>query len=239
MTLVRYFFLFENTPFPSRFPLKALTSTGKRLDVIFRMIIASLYNPSKKRKKECEIWIQGSFQGVNTKGSSLVRILIKRERVAGDVIKKHYISELVLAKYLARLNTLFMQGEDLPSDSGLQMENHDVKNEKVDSFLIRHLKKLKEENNWKLILLHETGRRILKLQEPNVIEIDLEWANPADNLLIIVGNHEGFPNEFEEKLLHVADQVISINIQDANANSRSISYLGSHVIEFLNMLLDS
>ena len=73
---------FENTPFNKRISIKALTSQGKRFDVVCRMIKAALKFDGTWTRNSIEIW----FAGDREFPRNVVRIVIDGAKLAEDIL---------------------------------------------------------------------------------------------------------------------------------------------------------
>ncbi len=148
-------------------------------------------------------------------------------RVAAD----YFRSELVLARHLKVTVAGVVRGTGMDVSACIKIQVLDGDTIVPDAFL-ESIKREKHEAGKQIVLLLEQGTPILDTSRPGI----LAWKEvQGDNAAIVVGNHQGFPARVEEALLSISDHVFSIGVSTPRDALGAISYLGSHVITFVQM----
>ncbi len=140
-------------------------------------------------------------------------------------------SELVLAMYLKDAVAGIAHGKGENDRIGITLQVLDGATSVADTFL-ESINREKNEAGKKIVLLHEHGTPILDISNPGSLVWD---ALHDDDATIVVGNHRGFPARVEEELLSTSDHIVSIGVTEPREAAAQVSYLGSHVIQFLQM----
>jgi tRNA pseudouridine-54 N-methylase len=150
-------------------------------------------------------------------------------RVAAD----HFRSELVLARHLKATAAGIARGTGVDGGAGVKLQLLDGATSLPDAFL-ESIKREKHEAGKKIVLLLEKGTPILDDSHPGM----LAWNDVLDDTAAIaIGNHHGFPASVEEVLLSISDHVFSIGVDAPRDATGEVSYLGSHVITFVQMFI--
>ncbi len=148
------------------------------------------------------------------------------------VVADYFRSELVLARYLKAIVAVVASGKGMDIDAGFKLEVLDGATSVPDAFLesIKHEKQVASK---KVVLFLEQGKPILDLSRSGMIT----WKEIlGGDDTIVIGNHQGFPANVEEALLSISDHVFSIGISEPRDDAGQVSYLGSHVVTFVQML---
>jgi tRNA pseudouridine-54 N-methylase len=218
------FFYFNDTPLHARVPLKAMTSQGRRFDVACRMIRAALFRDGKFLPTAVSCWFSGD------PAIPPVRVDLCGQDLETNQEEGRFRSELAVARLLvAAMQDATGSGMEARS-GGIVVTTFPAGENPVTDFMAT-IDRARTTEGRITVLLHESGSPLLSMDEDGNVATELDANNP---LAIIVGNHKGFPEEIEQKLLDTCDHVACIRIsRPGDVEQVPVSYLGSHVIEMM------
>jgi tRNA pseudouridine-54 N-methylase len=224
---MRFFLLFDSTPLTPAAPLKALTSQGMRLDVACRMLRACVLGPGgSPSRHSVSAWFSAG-----AREAPAIALHIDGRALDATVAAEHFRSELVLARHLKMTAAGIARGTGGDGCVGIKLQVLDESTSVPDAFL-DSIKREKHEGGKKIVLLLEQGTPILDVSHPGM----LAWKKVLDDsTTIVIGNHQGFPARVEEVLLSISDRVFSIGAGVPRDSAGGVSYLGSHVVTFVQM----
>ncbi|MBD3185421.1 hypothetical protein GF325_01225 [Candidatus Bathyarchaeota archaeon] len=233
MPSYHFLFPFHETPLNMPFPLKALTSQGKRFDVFARMLDAM----KKFALHGRDVQVEGLFKEDDDQVPRVLARFANRNALTHDSSKAGGClpnSELGIAKFF---NDVLGSGDikrRVP-DYPIFIDRLPARGGNTGTAFLHRVKSLKKEGReaW---LFHEAGDPVIKLIPEESITLCFSPSDIPEKLLVIIGSNLGFPPTMEQDLLSVADKVFSISPIGAAPRQVPLSYLGSHVISILCML---